>query len=148
VIAQVEEKHNDTKTVALGNRTSLYFIGTKRAAAQSQREQCRKKTAIIQKEDKTPMYKMQKIMPPISVTVSAAKAKRGSHHPPHVRQTATTKLERERKQKPGPKGIIWSITDSPAPPKPPIPSLREIRCFVQFFLLLLLLLMKNGWQSK
>jgi hypothetical protein len=55
----------------------LYFIETKRAAAQSQREQCRKKTAIIQKEDKTPMYKMQKIMPPIPLTVSAAKAKKG-----------------------------------------------------------------------
>jgi hypothetical protein len=116
-----------TRKVALGNRTSLCFIEQEKAA-QSQREQCRKKTAIIQK-DKRQCIKCRRYAP-ISVAVSAAKQK-GLGPPAFIRrQMDNHLLERERKQKPGPKGIIWSITDIPAPLKP---FLARFRCFVQFF---------------
>jgi hypothetical protein len=125
------------KEVSLGNRTSLCFYRIieqkeqQRRAIEREHKQCQEKetTAIIQNKKTTPMYKMQKICPQFRYCFRR-EAKRGSHHLV-LRQTATTRLERERKQKPGPKGIIWSITDISTPPIPQIlPCANSMFCTI------------------
>jgi hypothetical protein len=107
----------------------VVFYRTKKAA-QSQRQCVKKTQAKIQKT--TPFIKC-KICPQFRYCLR--EAKRLVAHLFRGRWQPTM----EEKQKPGPKGTIWSITDFPLLQKPhPL----RIRCFVQFFFLV------NKWVAK